>query len=81
MKANKLDSICEEWSTAGGIFFMVKEKNIGNKIMYSNLSNNMKKSKLQTTTTCIFNLQSMVSNCERIVSCTRVIIYVVYFLK
>ena len=49
--------------------------------MYSNLRNNIKKSKLQTTTACIFNLQSMVSNCERIVSFIRVIIYVVYFLK
>ena len=49
--------------------------------MYSNLSNNMKKSKLQTTTACIFNLQSMVSNCERIVGCIRVKIHVVYFLK
>ena len=49
--------------------------------MYSNLSNNMKKSKLQTTTACIFNLRSMVFNCERIVSCIRVTIYVVCFLK
>ena len=49
--------------------------------MYSNLSNNMKKSKLQTNTACIFNMLCMVFNCERIVSCIRVIIYVVYFLK
>ena len=49
--------------------------------MYGNLSNNMKKSKLQTTTAYIFNLRSMVFNCERIVSCIRIIIYVVYFLK
>ena len=49
--------------------------------MYSNLSNNMKKSKLQTTTACIFNLRSKVFNCERIVGCIMVIIYVVYFLK